>query len=83
MRVKQEECDTCGGTGLAQLGVMPSVILNPEEDGRWVFAEACIHCGATRATQKNFSLVSERIKAYAEFLEDNEIVEEGELDHLL
>lgn len=83
MRIKEETCEVCGGKGLAQLGFMPSVIVDPSEEARWMLAEACIHCGATRESEGNTDLIEKRVRDYANFLSDNDLVDEEELKHLI
>ena len=84
MRVDREsDCNVCGGKGIAKLGFMPSVILDPSEEARWILAESCIHCGSVREAEENVTAIRDRVKDYVRFLEEHEIAQEGELDHLI
>lgn len=83
MKIEDKSCKACGGKGIAQLGIMPSVILSPEEEGRWFFAEACVHCGAVSEAEENSRLVETQVRSYINFLVENGIAERGEFDNLI
>lgn len=83
MKIKEKECESCGMVGMAQIGMMPSTIIEPDSDPYWVQVESCIHCGASKKVWVDEELLEKRLRDYANFLLENGIVDEQEVQHLL
>lgn len=82
MKTAEYNCPDCGTTDHAFIGLVPANLIADEQSDVWVNIASCTECGQVRQVQITEQDMKHAEQRYMDFLLDNELIEEDEIEAL-